>query len=43
MHHPRRHVVRPEAGVAVAQGGIDNADFFHDHPPRSIALPSKAC
>src|SRR4026207_431833 len=29
MHHARGHVVRPQAGVAIAQSGVDDANFFH--------------
>jgi hypothetical protein len=29
MHHAGGHVVRPEAGVAVAQGRVDDANFVH--------------
>ena len=29
MHHARRHIVRPETGVAVSQSRIDDADLFH--------------
>ena len=33
MHHAGGHVVRPQAGVAVAQSGIDNLDLVHECPP----------
>ena len=30
VHHARGHVVRPQARVAVAQRGINDADLFHN-------------
>ena len=35
MHHAGGHVVRPQAGVAIAQSGVNDAKFFHgDFPPK---------
>src|SRR5215510_13865889 len=34
VHHAGGHVVRPQARVTVAQGGVNDANLFHgDFPP----------
>jgi hypothetical protein len=40
MHHPGGHIVRPQAGVAVAQGGVDDADLFHGNLRKNGMVPS---